>query len=121
MEAHPANGDAETARRVFESHQAAMEELEPEDLAAEERVVACHEARGDQGAASCSVRRTAAGEARPTTPPSVADSSGCSPCDTGRVRPTGPGQLPSCCGPGCERSGRGSDNQIGEQPCPSNN
>lgn len=52
MEAHLANGDAEAARRVFESHQAAMEEFELEDLAAEELVVAYRKARGDQGAAS---------------------------------------------------------------------
>jgi hypothetical protein len=52
MEAHLANGDAEAARRVFESHQAAMEEFELEDLAAEELVVAYQKARGDHGAAS---------------------------------------------------------------------
>lgn len=52
MEAHLANGDAEAARRVFESHQAAMEEFEIEDLASDGLVVAYRKARGDQDAAS---------------------------------------------------------------------
>jgi len=51
MEAHFAKGDAEAARRVFESHQAAMEEFELEDMASEDLVVAYRKARGDPGAA----------------------------------------------------------------------
>lgn len=52
MEAHLANGDAEAARRVFESHQAAMEEFEIEDVASDGLVVAYRKARGEQDAAS---------------------------------------------------------------------
>ncbi|MGH3742240.1 MAG: hypothetical protein ACRDT1_13025 [Micromonosporaceae bacterium] len=48
MEAHLARGEAEAARRVFESHQAALEKLELDDLAAD-LVDVCQAARGDRG------------------------------------------------------------------------